>query len=412
MNEVRAEPSAENDDEGETDVELPSSKPATAPVFRPLRIWPVVLLLICMWALRIIPSMSAETSMPMMMMAFMGPMIFAGMIALWWLFLSRARWTEKALGFVGLVVIVAVTTQLADNSNQSMSTMINAIPWGMTGFAVAAICVARVASFRRTGIALLGALICFGFWDTVRTDATWGNFRTVRSWRWEPTSEDLFLESLASLRSQPGLAASTAEPLGEPEWSAFRGPNRDGAQPSIKLHEDWDAQPPKELWRVRIGPGWSSFSVAGHRLFTQEQRGENEVIVCYEAGSGQEIWAYSYTSRFWESAGDAGPRATPTLSDGNLFALGAAGILLRIDPITGGLVWQRDIAKDAGRKPPRWGFVSSPLVTGGVVIVHGGGSGEKGVLAYDVETGDLRWSSPAGDHGYSSAQLSNICGKS
>ena len=108
--------------------------------------------------------------------------------------------------------------------------------------------------------------------------------------------------------------------------------------------------------------------------------------------------------------GGAGPRATPTLSNRSLFALGAKGHLNRLDPLTGRQVWQRDINKDANREPPQWGYASSPLITNDLVIVYAGGPKDKGVLAYDVESGDLRWSSPAGDHSYSSPQLSELCG--
>ena len=67
-----------------------------------------------------------------------------------------------------------------------------------------------------------------------------------------------------------------------------------------------------------------------------------------------------------------GPRATPTLADGALYAQGALGTLQRLDPMTGEVVWTRDIQKAAGCKPPEWGFSSSPLVIDSVVVVHAG----------------------------------------
>jgi outer membrane protein assembly factor BamB len=348
-----------------------------------------------------------------MMSRFMGPLVCAGLIVLWWLLLSRASLKEKALGLIGLVTIVIVTTLLADKSIRGIGTMIFAVPWGISGFAVALICLARAKSTRRTWLALLAALVCFGFWDLVRADDWFaGSFRTVWSWRWEPTAEDRLLQSIAS-RSRaenPASADVALRPLAEPEWPGFRGPHRRGVQPGIVLGEDWDVEPPREVWRVAVGPGWSSFSVAGNRLFTQEQRGEYEVVVCYDADSGAEIWVHQDKSRFWEAIGGAGPRATPTLSDGSLFALGATGILHRLDPLTGDQVWQRDINIDAGREPPTWGYASSPLITDSVVIVYAGGPKDKGVLAYDVDTGEPRWSSPAGDQSYSSPQLSELCG--
>ena len=388
----------------------PSGEPQPA-TMRRLLIWPAALLLVVMWGLRIATGIVGETSMPVMMARFMGPLVCAGLILLWWLFLSRASLKEKSFGLLGIAVMLAVTTALSDKSIRGFGTMIYAIPWGMTAFAGALIGCELFGISRRTLAALVAALIGFGFWDLVRTDEIYGDFRASQSWRWEPTAEDRFLAGLAtSQREHAPVAQETDVLTTAPEWPAFRGPNRDGRQPGIVLGEDWQAQPPREIWRVPVGPGWSSFSVAGDQLFTQEQRGDDEVIVCYDANSGREVWVHRYTSRFWEVVGGAGPRGTPTLSNGRLFALGAEGFLHRLNPLTGEQVWQRDIRQDADRDPPMWGFAASPLVTDGVVIVHAGGSGDKGILAYDAETGDLRWGAPVGDHSYSSPQLASVNG--
>jgi hypothetical protein len=178
------------------------------------------------------------------------------------------------------------------------------------------------------------------------------------------------------------------------------------------VQADWKARPPKQLWQKRVGPGWSSFAVAGDRLFTQEQRGEREVVVCWNADTGEERWAQESPARFFEAVGGPGPRATPTLADGRLYALGAMGILHCLEPLSGEVIWKRDLRTDAEREPPIWGFSSSPLVTSGLVIVHAGGKDDKGVLAYDAKTGDLRWSVPSGDHSYSSAHLAELGGRS
>ena len=145
-------------------------------------------------------------------------------------------------------------------------------------------------------------------------------------------------------------------------------------------------------------------------MFTQEQRGENEAVVCLDANTGKTIWDYEYESRFWESVAGAGPRATPSIADEGLFSLGANGILTCLNASTGAKIWERDIQVDADRKPPMWGFASSPLVTEGVVIVHAGGAKGKGILAYEATTGKLKWTIASGDHSYSSAQSANLMG--
>jgi outer membrane protein assembly factor BamB len=195
----------------------------------------------------------------------------------------------------------------------------------------------------------LAALLGFGYWDLVRTYENRGNFHTKRSWRWLPSAEDRFLQNLSSRSRDRGSTVTSIakQPLAEPEWPSFRGPNRNGVLPGAVLVEDWKIHPPREIWRVLVGPGWLSFSVAGNRLFTQEQRGEHEAVVSYDANSGTEIWVHENTSRFWEAVGGAGPRATPTLRGGKLFALGALGLLNRLDPVTGEQIWHRDINQDA-----------------------------------------------------------------
>ncbi|MDX1503276.1 MAG: PQQ-binding-like beta-propeller repeat protein, partial [Thermoanaerobaculia bacterium] len=138
---------------------------------------------------------------------------------------------------------------------------------------------------------------------------------------------------------------------------------------------------------------------------------ELEVVAAYDADTGAELWTHETRSRFWEALSGAGPRATPTVAGGMLFALGPQGLLLRLEPTTGRLAWSRDLREDAGREPPIWGFSSSPLVIGDLVLVHAGGEGDRGLLAYDVEGGELRWGAAAGSHSYSSPQLVEVAGR-
>ena len=385
---------------------------ASPPAFRPLRVWPTVLFVVLMWGMRIGAGLVEEPSMTVIMTRYMGPCGAAVCILLWWIFFSRATNKEKLLGTIGLVVITTVSTLLMDKTLYGFGTIIFAAPWGATAFVVAAICT-RSWYPVRTVLALSAALIGYGYWDLVRADEFSGGFEVGLSWRWEPTPEDIFLEKLAarSLKSPTELPMKSIGPLGESEWPGFRGADRRGEQPDVVLVEDWKTHPPKEVWRIPVGPGWSSFSVAGNRLFTQQQRGEHEAVVCYSAEDGRELWVQQDETRFWEAIGGVGPRGTPTIANGGLFTLGANGLLNRLDPVNGTLVWQSDIREDADRSPPTWGFSSSPLVTHGVVIVHAGGDDDKGLLAYDEASGDLRWGAAAGDHSYSSPQLSTVDGR-
>ena len=202
--------------------------------------------------------------------------------------------------------------------------------------------------------------------------------------------------------------ARRLQSLEQISWPGFRGEARRGIATTSKLDTDWVKHPPKEQWRIKIGPGWSSFAVAGELLFTQEQRGENECVTCYNARSGKEIWIHMEQTRLDDPLGGPGPRATPTLYQGRLYTLGSTGILLCLNPVNGEIIWKVDIPKEAGRSVPMWGFCASPLTLGEHVIVHASESGEKDVFGYKASNGELAWTAAAGEHSYSSPQQMNF----
>ena len=189
-------------------------------------------------------------------------------------------------------------------------------------------------------------------------------------------------------------------------WPGFRGPHRDGIVAGVQIKTDWTTSPPVAMWRRPVGPGWSSFAVRGDLIYTQEQRGPDEVVTCYKLSSGEPVWAHRDTARFWESNGGPGPRGTPTLSHGRAYTFGATGIVNALDASNGAVVWSHNAASEAAMKTPTWGFSSSPLVVGDLVIV--GVSGR--LVAYDRVTGAPRWMGPSRGASYSSPRLLTIDG--
>lgn len=376
-----------------------------------LRWWPAVCLLVGMLCLKFLPSVFDSPPLWAMMAGFMGPAVVGGILVLWWSLASRASVREKAVGTVLLLAIAGATIALSHFSMKGMGTMFFQLPVGLAAFGTTLVLLAGVPGLRLP-VALLASVLGFGFWDFLELRGTTGAFKSEFAWRWTPSAEDEYLESLAS-GANPTISRDVVEETvlrAEAQWPDFRGAQRNNVVTGISLVEDWTQRPPKEVWKTRMGPGWSSFTLAGDRLFTQEQRGDKEAVVCLSAATGQIYWSHEYPGRFWEVIGGAGPRATPTIGDNALFALGADGHMVAIDPISGEPKWSRSLREDASREPPMWGWSSSPLLVGDLVLVHAGGADDKGVFAFRAETGESVWSVASGDHSYSSPQLAEFAG--
>jgi len=403
-----------------------SGKSAPSATFRPLRTWPALVLVALMLLARFGPAYLEGGLSNYWMIAIFGPLLGCVLMLIWWLVASRATWKERVFGCLGLIVSLAVTLALVHPTMRGPGTTYLTLPMGMILFGLSAAWLAKHRPLARTGFSVLLAFVGFGYSMLLRNEGMTGEYRMDTHWRWKRSAEATML---ATRRAESGTqtakkdrevngstnvlsAVVTSEALANAEWPGFRGADRAGHWRGPQISTNWASNPPRQLWKIPVGPGWSSFAVAGKLLFTQEQRGPMETVVCYDADTGREIWIRQIETRFDDPLGGPGPRATPTIANGGLFVTGATGMFLRLDPATGAIVWQQDLKSIAGRAaPPMWGFSASPLVTGSVAIVYGGGPGEKGLLAFDLESGKLRWSAPAGKDSYSSPQLNTIAGE-
>ena len=327
---------------------------------------------------------------------------------MWWAFFSRAprseRWGAVVLMIVALVATSRFIHESIATSMMGMMFPLYATPVLSLAFVVWAVAGRHLTNGPRRATMAATILLACGAWTLVRTGGFNSDLDHDFAWRWVETPEERLL---AHAGDQPrALAPPPAAIETGADWPAFRGPDRDGIIPGVRIETDWSASPPVELWRRPIGPGWSSFAVRGGLLYTQEQRGDDEVVACYKVTTGEPVWRHRDTARFWEANAGAGPRGTPTLSDGRVYTFGATGILNVLDAGDGAVVWSRNAASDTSAKVPYWGFASSPLVVDDVVIV----AVEGALVAYDLTTGDPRWFGPDGGDGYSSPHLLTIDG--
>jgi len=411
---------------------------------RPLRLWPGVVIA----AVQLLFFYSLSRVSPDAYLYAVLGWVFGGVaVFLWWTLFSRAPWLERVGALLLVVAAMAVTPRFLHESiaegNMGMQFFGNAMPiLGLT-FVAWAVATRSLTTRARWASMVATILLTCGAFTLLRSKGVRGDGAAEFAWRWSETAEERLLAQAASeplpIRPSPTVAspipaeepaahteadsgvadaahaetapenavapAPAAEPASvRPDWPGFRGPHRDGVIPGVRIGTDWSSSPPVELWHRAVGPGVSSFAVEGDLLYTQEQRGDEELVVCYRVASGEPVWRHSDEVRFWDAHVGAGPRATPALGDDRVYALGATGTLNALDAADGSVVWSRDAAADTGAELPTWGFVSSPLVVDDLVIVHVGA-----LVAYDAANGELRWTGPAGGS-YSSPQLLTLDG--
>ena len=231
-----------------------------------------------------------------------------------------------------------------------------------------------------------------------------------------------------SQRAEPGAPAPVAAPspgvvapaapaaapaetaAAAPYWTDFRGPGRDGHYRERPIRTAWPAQGLTPVWKQPVGGGYASFVVAGGRAFTIEQRRDQEVVAAYDVPTGREVWTNQWPAAFSELMGGDGPRATPTWSDGRVYALGALGELRCLDEATGRTQWRINILEDNGATNVQWGMSASPLIVDDTVVVLPGGPNGRSVVAYDRRTGARVWSAVDDRQAYSSPMLVTLGG--
>jgi outer membrane protein assembly factor BamB len=372
---------------------------------QPLRLWPGVVAAALVCVSRFVIPIFVPRAVAF---GVLGGLVGALAIVVWWVFFSRAPWSERLGAIALMIVALAVTSRLVHESiatgMMGMMFVISAVPVLSAAFVAWAVASRRLSDGLRRASMVATILLACAVWTLLRTDGITGAGGTQLAWRWTKTPEQLLLAQAGDEPVAPVSAPVAA--VQRASWPGFRGPDRDGIARGARIATDWSRSRPVELWRRPIGPGWSSFAVRGDLLYTQEQRGDDEVVSCYQVTTGQPVWRHRYAVRFWESNGGAGPRATPTLSNGRVYTFGATGILNALDAGSGAAVWSRNVASDTGTKVPMWGFASSPLVVDDLVIVAAAGT----LVGYDLATGDRRWSGPTRGISYSSPQRATIDG--
>lgn len=261
----------------------------------------------------------------------------------------------------------------------------------------------------RTGLLLLGVGLVLGFFSLVRIEGVSGDMRPAFAWRWRPPRDQRLAKGLSE-EGKPADATIDLTQTTAHDFPQFLGPDRNGKLSGPTLARDWRAQPPEEIWRQPIGAGWSSFAVIGPYAITQEQRGSQELVTCYELLTGKLLWAHADPGRFSEVIAGDGPRSTPTVVDGRVFTLGASGRLNCLDGATGEEIWSHDVLEENDAPNVHWGKSCSPAIIDNLVVVSAGGPEGHSLVAYDKTNGDEIWHAGDDLSSYSSPLLATLAG--
>ncbi len=328
-----------------------------APSRPPLRLWPGWLVFVAaVIAITVVRLRDALTFQQKNMTSMM---IMAGAFALllvWWTCLSRAKWRLR----LGVTLVVL----------------------GALGLGAAV--------FRVRGVS--------------------GDLVPILELRWAKSGR-----SAAAPTSPAIVAAPVYDPLrGEaarPDFPQFLGPDRTAVLAGPALDSDWAARSPRELWRIKVGPGWSGFAMVGGRAITQEQEGARELVTCYDLLTGRPLWSHGDAARYDNPVGGEGPRATPTIVGERVFTLGSTGRLNALDLASGRVLWTRDLVAEAGARIPEWGYAGSPLVLEGRVIVSAGGKADQSLIAFRADTGERIWAAGTAEAGYGAPFVATLAGR-
>jgi outer membrane protein assembly factor BamB len=194
------------------------------------------------------------------------------------------------------------------------------------------------------------------------------------------------------------------------DWPQWLGPDRNGVSLERGLAKTWPKAGPPVRWARDLGDGLSGMSIVGDRLYTMYSVKRTEFVACLDANTGKEIWRRFVGDTLEDHMGSDGPRSTPTVVDGAVYALASRGVMVALDATTGAVRWRHDLVREYGAVLPKWGFCQSLLVHGGKVYLDPGGTKTHSLMAFDAKTGAVAWHGGQYKAGYSSPVVGRLAG--
>lgn len=206
----------------------------------------------------------------------------------------------------------------------------------------------------------------------------------------------------------------SAQPVDAEDWPQWGGPSRDFRLVERELATHWPDNRPPELWRRRLGDGYSAISVVDDVLYTMYRSGKGtEAVITLDGATGKTIWEYEQTALPWERHNNTygpGPHVTPLVLGDHVYAVGVNGTLVCLLKKDGARVWKQEIWKELGGNTLNRGYASSPVAYEDTIILPVGGQG-RGVVAFDQKTGKVAWESEGFANSFSSPTLIDVDGQ-
>ncbi|MEM8733975.1 MAG: PQQ-binding-like beta-propeller repeat protein [Planctomycetota bacterium] len=308
-------------------------------------------------------------------------------------------WVLACLAVIG----IAIARMTAPDADHALANILT-VGLGILAWAFAVFALISSGTLRRAGLALFvaPAVALAAFFSCFRFERLDAELVPQFSWRWSPEAD--LQEVAATTDGSESLFAAR-----ETDFPQFLGSSRDGIV-DASVSADWTATPPEIIWKKPIGEGWSGFAVQGDVAITMEQRDQSEWVSAYSIADGSILWKYENPALHTTVPGGLGPRSTPTIAGGRVYACSAVDNLMCLDLISGEKIWSQDLLALANTTQAdfesgiAWGRSASPLVVDSMVVIPLGGKGDQAntLIAFDTESGEVQWRSGQGQAGYSS----------
>jgi outer membrane protein assembly factor BamB len=220
------------------------------------------------------------------------------------------------------------------------------------------------------------------------------------------------MASGTSAGGRPRTASAPVQVSADAGWPCLFGPTHDSACHESGLSLDWPASGPPELWRKEIGGGYSAPVLSGERLILFHRLGDEEVVECLDAASGESRWKFAYPTAYeCQYKYSNGSYGTPVIDGDRVHAWGAEGKLHCLNLADGGLIWERSLSDDFQVEEDMFAVASSPLVEGDLLILNVGGSQpDAGIVALNKQTGDTVWTATGDGASYATPCPATIHG--